>query len=192
MADVTAGNLSNATAIGYQTIVDASNRVRIGNSNVTDIGGYVDWTKVSDKRIKKNIQPNVPGLTFINQLQPVTYNLDLDAANKILTAGKKKDSDDEQASPVNPKAQAIVHSGFLAQDVEKTAQSIGYDFSGVDAGENGGLYGLRYAEFVVPLVKAIQELSDRNKEKDATIALLQKQLAALAEFVDQWDGQEIK
>ena len=45
-----------------------------------------------------------------------------------------------------------------------------YDFSGVDAAKNDkDLYGLRYAEFVVPLVKAVQELSAKNDD-------LQKQI----------------
>ena len=52
----------------------------------------------------------------------------------------------------------IVYSGFVAQDVEKIAKEIGYAFSGIDAAKNDkDLYGLRYAEFVVPLVKAVQE-----------------------------------
>ncbi len=38
------------------------------------------------------------------------------------------------------------------------ANELGYDFSGVDAPRNeDDHYGLRYAEFVVPLVKAVQE-----------------------------------
>jgi hypothetical protein len=45
--------------------------------------------------------------------------------------------------------------------VEKAAQSMGYNFSGVDVDESS-IYGLRYAEFVVPLVKAVQELSEQN------------------------------
>jgi len=46
----------------------------------------------------------------------------------------------------------------LAQDVEQAAISVGYDFSGVDKPKNKeDFYGLRYAEFVVPLVKAVQE-----------------------------------
>ena len=49
-------------------------------------------------------------------------------------------------------------SGFLAQDVEAAAKKIGYDFNGVDVPKNDkSLYGLKYAEFVVPLVKAVQE-----------------------------------
>ncbi|MFN7014608.1 MAG: T9SS type A sorting domain-containing protein, partial [Bacteroidia bacterium] len=37
-----------------------------------------------------------------------------------------------------------------------------YDFSGVD--NSGEILGLRYSEFVVPLVKAVQELSVENEE----------------------------
>ena len=49
-------------------------------------------------------------------------------------------------------------SGFLAQEVEAAAKSVGYEFSAVDAPKNAeSMYGLRYAEFVVPLVKAVQE-----------------------------------
>lgn len=52
----------------------------------------------------------------------------------------------------------ILETGFIAQEVEATALEIGYKFSGVDAPQNEkDLYGLRYAEFVVPLVKAVQE-----------------------------------
>jgi len=45
-----------------------------------------------------------------------------------------------------------------------------YDFSGVDVPKNDkDLYGLRYADFVVPLVKAVQELSKMNYAKDSEI-----------------------
>jgi len=46
---------------------------------------------------------------------------------------------------------AVRYTGFLAQDVEKAAKSVGYDFSGVDAPQHErDNYSLRYAEFVVP------------------------------------------
>ena len=48
--------------------------------------------------------------------------------------------------------------GFIAQEVEELANSLGYDFSGVEVPENEeSMYRLRYAEFVVPIVKAMQE-----------------------------------
>ena len=39
-------------------LVDASNKIRIGNTYVTSIGGQVGWTIFSDSRVKKNIKEN--------------------------------------------------------------------------------------------------------------------------------------
>jgi prefoldin subunit 5 len=47
------------------------------------------------------------------------------------------------------------------------------------------IYGLRYAEFVVPLVKAVQELSEQNEAKDAAIASLQAQVNELTHVVNE-------
>lgn len=179
-------NLTNATALGALSSVTASNQVRVGNSAVTSIGGFANWTNVSDGRVKKNIKENVPGLLFINKLKPVTYNLDLDAADKIIqrpeikdAAGKTIATTQEELKARDDK-QKILYSGFVAQQVEQAAKSIGYDFSGVDAAKNEkDLYGLRYAEFVVPLVKAVQELSAANDAKDAAIKDLQTKYDAL-------------
>ena len=40
-ADVSTGALSNATAIGYGAIVNASNKIRLGNSSVTVLESQV-------------------------------------------------------------------------------------------------------------------------------------------------------
>jgi len=175
-ATVIGKSVSNATAIGYGAAATASDQVRIGDGCVSSIGGQVNWSAASDGRAKKNIRAGVPGLSFIKQLQPVMYNYNLDALDELQKSDDPKinafrDSIRNARSPelkeIEAKSKAkkekIVYSGFIAQDVEKAAQSIGYDFSGVDAPENGkGPYGLRYAEFVVPLVKAVQELSEQN------------------------------
>ena len=49
------GNLTNATAIGNEAFVNASNKVRLGNSAVTVIEGQVAFTAVSDKTQKENL-----------------------------------------------------------------------------------------------------------------------------------------
>ena len=173
-------NYNASTAIGYECMASADAQVRIGNQYISSIGGSVNWTTFSDSRIKKNIKPNVPGLEFINKLQPVTYNMDLDAAEKILHIPSVKDENSIMANLRKAKEQ-FVYSGFIAQDVEKAAKELNFDFSGVDAAKNDrDLYGLRYAEFVVPLVKSVQELSKKNDDlqkqidelKDALIKVL--------------------
>jgi trimeric autotransporter adhesin len=63
--------------------------------------------------------------------------------------------------------------------VYDAARQLGYDFSGVSAPENGkGLYGLAYAEMVVPLVKAVQELKAITVQQQQEIDLLKQQLRA--------------
>ncbi|MEP6467438.1 MAG: tail fiber domain-containing protein [Parafilimonas sp.] len=181
-----AASIINATAIGYAAYVGSDYTVRIGDGSITSIGGYTNWSNISDGRVKKNIKQNVPGLSFINKLQPVTYNLDLDAADRIIQRPAIKDEDGKTVQPLSAEITArldkekIIYSGFVAQDVEKIAKELNYNFSGVDAAKNDkDLYGLRYSEFVVPLVKAVQELSKKNDEKDNVIEDLKTRLAKL-------------
>jgi len=153
------GNYTNGTALGYNAKITASNQIRIGNANITSIGGYEPWTNVSDQRFKKNIRENIKGLEFIKALRPVTYQLD-QASIKRWHVEKygQENHEEEIVENKNPNQTPIIHSGFLAQEVEATARRLGYDFSGVDAPKNDSdFYGLRYATFVVPLVKAVQE-----------------------------------
>lgn len=146
-AECSVGTFTNSTAIGYQASVTSSNRVRIGNSAITQIGGQVGWSTLSDARLKSNVQKSNLGLEFILKLNPVTYNY-------------------------NNENSGITYSGFLAQDVQTILDGMNVSFSGITLPENEtDFYSIRYAEFVVPLVKAVQEqnmelieLRAKNKE----------------------------
>jgi len=196
-ADVSTGNLTNATAIGYNAKVNASNKVRIGNTSVTSIGGQVGWSIFSDGRYKRDIKENVPGLAFINNLRPVTYTVNVKGLNEYYNKGRKHVANDETANNENDAAKAemqkaedaaakIVHNGFIAQEVEEAAKKLNYEFSGVDKPQTkDGLYGLRYDNFIVPLVKAVQELSKTNDEKDKKINALQKQNDELEKRIEK-------
>lgn len=167
-------DITNSTAVGSASRITASNQVRIGASTVTSIGGFVNWTNVSDGRFKNNIQENVPGLEFITALKPITYTLDVNGIGKFLN---------EESNSIN-ESNKTIYSGFIAQDVEAAASKIGYDFSGVDQPENEqSLYGLRYAEFVVPLVKAVQELDQSDKSTDSVIQNQQQQIETLSQKI---------
>jgi len=192
-ADVTGDNYSNTTTIGYNAVGTTSNQVRIGNSAVTSIGGFANWTNISDGRYKKNIKENVPGLSFIKKLRPVSYTLDIHGIENFLKpAGKHYDKSQpgsasqmkEQDEKNMAEKEKVVYTGFVAQEVEKSAKELGYDFSRVDIPkDNNSLYGLRYSDFVVPLVKAVQDLSKMNDDKDAKINDLQKQIDELKAIV---------
>ncbi|HRI21137.1 MAG TPA: tail fiber domain-containing protein, partial [Panacibacter sp.] len=176
-ADVSAGGLSNAMALGYKAVVNASNKVAIGNSSVSVIGGQVGWSTFSDGRFKTNIHENVPGLAFINKLKPVTYNLELKKFDQFLGKTQSEISSMQVEYFAGEKK---VRTGFIAQDVEKSAQELHFDFDGVnhpqDSKDN---YSLVYADFVPSLVKAVQELSAQNEAQSAEILQMKDEITRL-------------
>ncbi|MBC7936488.1 MAG: tail fiber domain-containing protein [Rhizobacter sp.] len=178
--DVNNDGCYNVIAMGQGTIVTTSSTARFGNSATTSYGGWASWTNLSDGRFKEDIQENVPGLAFIARLKPVTYHIAATKLDDYLHRNKQQELTPE-AQALYTKAlyekEAILYSGFIAQDVEAAAKSLGFDFSGVDKPKTtNDTYGLRYAEFVVPLVKAVQEQQEQ-------IEVLKKQVAELKAMI---------
>ncbi|MFM9911787.1 MAG: tail fiber domain-containing protein [Chitinophagaceae bacterium] len=164
-------NLFNTIGIGNDGayLHGASNQVLIGNTSTLFIGGKVNWTALSDARVKNNVKEDVKGLDFIMKLRPVTYNISNAAINAI---SKNKDT---LNFPGKYDGEKIKYTGFLAQEVEQAAKAVNYEFSGYDVPKNEfGFYGLRYAEFVVPLVKAMQEQQAIIEKLKREIELLKK------------------
>ncbi len=165
-------NFINTIAIGYNSSVNFSNRARIGNSTITTIGGYANWTNVSDGRFKTNVKENVKGLEFIKKLRPVTYNLDMDAIARF-----NKTPDSLRLKDAERTKQNEVQIGFIAQEVETAANELGFNFHGIEKPINSqSHYGLRYAEFVVPLVKAVQEQQEIIDKQQQEINALKQEI----------------
>jgi hypothetical protein len=86
----------------------------------------------------------------------------------------------------------IKYTGFIAQEVEKAANEVGYDFSGVDKPKNEkSLYGLSYSEFVVPLVKGMQEQQKMIEQQQQTIDDLKKQNSDVMNRISELQQQII-
>jgi len=173
-------NATNTTTLGRGATATASNMVRLGNSTVNSIGGYAPWTDLSDSRFKTGIAPQTHGLDFIMKLEPITYHQDVRKVNAFLHGANDTMYDDAVSQQAIREKEAILYSGFSAQQVEAAALGVGYDFSGVipPQGE-GDHYGLAYSTFVVPLVKAVQEqqaMIDELKEQVRQLILLGQNL----------------
>ena len=104
------------------------------------------------------------------KLRPVTYRLNLDALNQKLNAA------DSLRLPEAEKQKAQeLQIGFIAQEVDQAAEELGFDFHAVDKPKNENeFYGLRYAEFVPVLVKALQEQQIIIEELKKRIEQLEK------------------
>ena len=151
-ANVPAGNFgaNNRTAIGKSAIVSSNNTIQMGNDNVTllKVGDGTATVTASgftgsDLRFKDAIEPleKKYGLQLINKLNPVTYNW--------LRSGKSD-------------------MGLIAQEVEKLdVDEIDLVGSFLTSNSEERL-SVAYPKLVVPLIKAVQELSaeiDRLKKE---------------------------
>ena len=187
-ANVSVDGLSNATALGSGAIVDASNKVRIGNGAVTVIEGQVPFTTPSDGRYKFNVEENVGGLDFVLRLRPVTYQFDVKRfdAHMQRQPGKGDGSVNYVLQAGYDEATRIRRSGFIAQEVEQAANASGYDFSGlIKPKTDEDHYSLSYDAFVVPLVKAVQEQQQIILQQNKKLDEQEKRLSSLQAQLDE-------
>lgn len=176
-ADISFDSVTNTTTLGNNAISNGSNQVTLGNVNVVNVRSAGTYSTLSDGRFKENVTENVAGLNFILKLRPVTYNLNTQKLYNHITK-----QNGANAIPAGEFAQPtqFIRSGFIAQEVEKAAQESGYNFDGVYAPKNSfDNYSLSYAQFVIPLVKAVQELNKKVETQDEQIQLLLKRIEAL-------------
>jgi hypothetical protein len=141
------GNHAGQSASPSGSLTTGTNVVVIGDNSISDL--YCADTSISssDKRDKTDIVNFTEGLSWVNQLNPVTYRWD-----------KRTWYDDN--TPDGSKKRDKKHIGFLAQDVltiEGNPEK--KDMLVVNLNEDDTAYGLKYERLVPVLVNAIKELS---------------------------------
>jgi len=142
------------------------------NDNSYTLGGSSNrWTTVyattgsintSDSREKNTITPVAEpmGLTFINALKPVSYKWNV-RENQVNADGT-----------ITALPGVRTHYGMIAQDVMAVLSTAGIsptDFAGFVYNEETDKYGLRYEEFISPMIKALQQLSAQVNELRALL-----------------------
>jgi hypothetical protein len=128
------------------------------------------WARSSDERLKKNVQNTDLGLNFINDLRTVKYNWkanhELDSSDTQLAHLYKEDPADNDMD-----TESTMH-GFIAQEVKTALDTAGVSDWGGWLEDGHGVQQISREMFVIPLVKAVQELS-------AQVTALQAEVAAL-------------
>ena len=159
-ADLSANNESNAIVIG-QNIAGSGNDFSFGKSGnvvTNDFDTDANWSRASDVRKKRNIHSQGLGLDFINDLRTVRFQW------KPSNEFPKEWNDYSEENTMN--LNAIMH-GFIAQEVKEALDKHASDddkkFSGWKEGEDG-MQNTSREMFVIPLIKAVQELSAQVEE----------------------------
>ena len=110
------------------------------------------------KKNRKDIQTNTDlGLDFIKDLRTVTYKWK--APSELDPSLPGYDANITESAYTNKMY------GFIAQEVKQTLDDHNVtDFNGWTIGQEGDddIQGISYEMFVMPLVKAVQELSAEN------------------------------
>jgi hypothetical protein len=152
-ANVSDGNLTNATAIGNGATVNASNKIRLGDAAVNVIEGQVAFTASSDKTQKENFQP-VDGEEVLGKIR----GFELSSWNFIGHDPKE-----------------FRHYGPMAQDF---FAAFGHDGLGQIGSEttinSGDLAGI-----LMIAVQALEKRTAELKQKEARVAVLESRLEAL-------------
>ena len=132
--------------------------------------------QTSDERTKTEIAKSNLGLEFILDLIPISY--------KFIEGGKRVVEVDEEGTPI--KVESIKgkrrHYGFTSQKVHEVASKFTDDFGGfilTDPADPESEQGLRYEEFISPIVKAIQELHTVVKSQEGVISKLKSRIKVL-------------
>ena len=162
--NVGAGGLVNSILMGNSTTSTGNAQFTFGNGT-TDSNialGATSITAPSDERYKEEITTSTAGLSFINDLRPVTFKWKKEKDVPSTHASYVADSD----TRVMGRGDKVQH-GFIAQEVKTVIDNHselkdGFGMWMEDAVD--GRQRLAPSELVPMLVKAIQELTARITE----------------------------
>ena len=170
-AAIDSGGTNHAMTMGY-SVTGIGDALTFGNGNTDSriAFGATSITAPSDMRLKEDIQDDTAGLSFINDLRPVTYRWrkekDIPEEMRTHVAGSEKRYNNDK-----------VNHGFIAQEVKeaidnhpelKNGFSIWEEESTLD-----GRQRLAEGSLIPMLVNAIKELSETNKDLKSRIEALE-------------------
>lgn len=196
--DGTAGTArTNATAIGFDARVSGDNQVQFGNASTTT---YVYGTvqNRSDLRDKAEVRETSLDLDWIMGLRPVegrwdmrddyiedvtrTRVIEVPSAlvgedGKPLTTTATEEYTETVVLPRDgSKKRNRLHQWFIAQEVKELSDRLAVEFGGYqDHSINGGcdVLSLGYDEFIPPIVRALQQVKERQDALELRISALE-------------------
>ena len=164
-------------------ITTESNRVVIGNNNITNAYIAVSWTVTSDERDKADIQTSPYGLDYIMRLRPITFRWDRrswywetvkETVEEVDENGNKITREVEKVIK-NPrtgeKKENKISIGFSAQEVAALEKELGIPNDLVADTEQPEMYTVKETALIPILVKAIQEQQKRIEELEKRLGI---------------------
>ncbi|MEK4305845.1 phage tail spike protein [Oceanobacillus sp. FSL K6-0251] len=122
-------------------------------------------TETSDRRKKKNIKNTKLGLAFINQLNPVDYEM-IDSST--------------------------TRTGFIAQEMSDTLNKYHYTNQEIVSQDGQGYLGISYTQLIAPLARGLQELDTKVDSKVKNLEeIIEKQALKIADLEQRIHNLEV-
>ena len=144
----------------------ADNAVHIGNDTShirCDFNTDQTWDASSDRRQKKDIKESELGLDFIKDLKPSKYRYK--SPSEFPEEWKAHNPEDKSPMGGSDK----YYYGFIAQEVKEAIDKHDASDYGAWNADPDGRQRVSREQFVVSLVKAVQELSAKVEELEAKL-----------------------
>ena len=165
--------VSGEILIGVATTGAGANTARFGLASgaatISLDGSDTSWSAASDSRLKKDVANSTAGLSFINDLRPITFKWN----SKDAIANSLPQYDADSSDPVFGEGKA--HHGFLAQEIKTVIDAHSEVVNGhnIWSQDPDGTQQVAPGSLVPMLVKAVQELSAQNTALAARITTLE-------------------
>ena len=168
-AELSDTDTEQEVVIGSGAVGNGDSTVTLGVAGTTAVymgsDGMAMVVSTSDRRFKEEIENSDLGLEFINALRPVTYYYKENKAKGL-------------------------HHGLIAQEVKAVMDQQSVEWQGWHFNKDIDKQGLNYASLVVPLIKAIQELSHDNNDLKTMVISQQYSIQRLLTDDDQGQMKE--
>ena len=168
-------NFPDGGALVTRLAIENAGATRPGADNAYSCGtSSFRWSAIyaangtiqtSDARLKTDIADSNLGLDFINALRPVSYRWVVGGQQVAPDRDAPADEEGNPASRTVPRPGLRTHYGLIAQEVKAALDAAGHgDFGGyikTDVADPESEQGLRYDQFIAPLIRAVQDLTAR-------------------------------
>lgn len=153
---------------GNSSVGSSGNPYTFGHFSSFNVYGNLYAQKVtetSDRRKKKNIKNTKLGLAFINQLNPVDYEM-IDSST--------------------------TRTGFIAQEMAETLNKYHYTNQEIVSQDGQGYLAISYTQLIAPLARGLQELDTKVDSKVENLEeIIERQAFEIAELEQRLHKLEV-
>jgi hypothetical protein len=156
----------------FYPTVDNARSIGVSTNRYVNVWATSGVVSTSDEREKTEIVTSDLGLDFITRLRPVSYKWKVGQNIETTEITTDEEGNEQINTTITPRTGIRTHYGLIAQEVKELLGN--KDFGGFIHDKESDIMGLRYDQFISPLIKAIQELKSENDNLKSRLEVIEQ------------------